>query len=134
MPTNKFWRTGGFSFLSISGILMQLFHRLRALQAASYHSRGTHTNLGPSFSEILPIHCGPSAVHCRDTRVCQNGMTSSTLGTNKQHILLAARRLRVGPEFVVLRTGNWRLTLSNVPFITGYKTTFALATRGAKIA
>ena len=32
MPTNKFWRTGAFSFLSISAILMQLFHRLRALQ------------------------------------------------------------------------------------------------------
>ena len=22
-----------------------------------------HTNFGPSFSEILPIHCGPSAVN-----------------------------------------------------------------------
>ena len=27
MPTNGFWRTGGFPFLSVSAILMQLFHR-----------------------------------------------------------------------------------------------------------
>ena len=32
MPTNGFWRTGGFLFLSVSAILILLFHRLLALQ------------------------------------------------------------------------------------------------------
>ena len=32
MPTYGFWSTGEFQFLSVSAILMLLFHRLRALQ------------------------------------------------------------------------------------------------------
>ena len=32
MSTSKLWKTGGFPFLSISAILMPLFHRLNALQ------------------------------------------------------------------------------------------------------
>ena len=50
-----------------------------------------------------------------------NGMRFCTLGTNVQHILLASQRRRVGPEFAVVRIGNWLLTLPNFPFIIGYK-------------
>ena len=37
-----------------------------------------------------------------------NGMKSCMLGTNEQHILLASRRFRVGPEFVV-HASYWKL-------------------------
>ena len=49
-----------------------------------------------------------------------NGMRFCTLGTSVQHILLASQGYRVGPEFAVVRIGNWVLTES-----------FALATCGA---
>ena len=39
---------------------------------ASYHVPGTPTNPGYSFSKILPIQCGPSAVHWLDTRMAWN--------------------------------------------------------------
>ena len=35
MPTNRFWRNGGFLLLSVSAILIPLFHRLLALQVGS---------------------------------------------------------------------------------------------------
>ena len=44
---------------------------------------GNTHNIGPSFSEILPIHCWLSAVHLLDTRIAWNlarlERTSSTL-------------------------------------------------------
>lgn len=50
-----------------------------------------------------------------------NGMKSCTLGTNELR-MLTSRRYRVGPEFVVVRTGeHWPLTLQKFPFIIGCK-------------
>ena len=50
-----------------------------------------------------------------------------------QRVLWAWRIWGVGLEFVVVQTGPWRLTLPNVPLITGYKESCS-ATRGAKAA
>ena len=64
-------------------------------------------------------------------------MKYSTLGTNEQHILFAARRLRVSPEFVVVRIGIWRLTLPNVSLLSHSSLDIkknALAARGAQAA
>jgi len=46
-------------------------------------------------------------------------MRFCTLKTNVQHILLASQRYRVGPEFAVVRIGNWPFTLPIFPFIIG---------------
>ena len=97
---------------------MQLFHRLHDLQVGTLpFTRNTYKPwifiFGNSADPLLALR--------RTLAGRSNGMKSCTLGTNEQHILLASRRFRVGPEFVVLHIGNWRLTLPNVPFITGYK-------------
>ena len=118
MPTNGFWKTGGFPFLSVSAILMQLFHLLHALQVGTVpFTRNTYK----PWTFIFGNSADPLLALRRTLTGHSNGMKSCTLGTNEQHILLASRRFRVGPEFVVLHIGNWRLTLPNVPFITGYK-------------
>ena len=69
--TNRYWRTGQFLFLSVSGIWILLFHQLRAFKRTSYHLIETHTKLGHvfSFPEILPIHCGRFAVHKLDIKI-----------------------------------------------------------------
>ena len=59
MPTNGFWRTGGFLFLSVSAILILLLHRLLALQVGIVPLTRNTSNLGHSFSKILPIIVGP---------------------------------------------------------------------------
>ena len=118
MPTNVFWKTGGFPSLSVSAILMQLFHRLHALQVGTVpFTRNTYK----PWTFIFGNSADPLLALRRTLTGHSNGMKSCTFGTNEQHILFAWRRFRLGPEFVVLHIGNWRLTLPNVPFITGYK-------------
>ena len=117
MPANRFWRTRGFPFLSDSAILIQLFHRLRALQVGTVPlTRNTYkpwTFISGNFADPLWSLRRKLTGH-------SNGMKSCRVGTNELHILLVSRRWRVGPESVVVRIGNWRLTLSSVPIITGY--------------
>ena len=109
--------TGGFPFLSVA-ILMQLFHRLHAVQVSTVpFTRKTYK----PWTFIFGNSADPLFGLRRTLTRHSNGMKFCMLGTNEQRILLASRRFRVGPEFVVLRIGNWRLTLPNVPFITGYK-------------
>ena len=118
MPTNRFSKTGRFPFLNVSAILMQLFHRLHALQVGTIpFTRNTYK----PWTFIFGNSADPLLALRRKLTGHPNGMKSCTLGTNEQHILFASRRVKIGPEFVVLRIGNWRLTLPNVPFITGYK-------------
>ena len=111
MPTNGFWKTGG-SFVSVFAILKLLFHRLRALQVGIVPCTGntykvwtfTFANADAlwAFRRTLTGHL--------------NGMRFCKLGTNEPRVLLASRRNRVGPEFVVVHIGNWPLTLTNFPF------------------
>ena len=113
-----FGRPEGSHFVSVSAILMQLFHRLPALQVSTVPL--TRNKYKP-WTFIFGNSADPLLALRRTLTGHSNGMKSCTLGTNEQRILLASRGFRVGPEFVLLRIRNWRLTLPNVPFITGYK-------------
>ena len=80
------------------------------------------------FSKILPIHCGPSAVHWLDTRMAWNfahlEWTSSTLCSRREDWELVANVL-----WFVLETGISCCSTPHSPLDTK---SFALATRGAK--
>ena len=95
---------------------------------ASYHVPGTPTNLGHSFSKILPIHCGPSAVHWLDTRMAWNfahlEWTSSTVCSRRENWELVANVL-----WFILETG---ISCCSTPYSPLDTKSFALATRGAK--
>ena len=60
MPTNGLWKSGGFLFLRVPAILILLFHRVRALQVGTVPFT---RNVQTLVLKILPIHCGPAAVH-----------------------------------------------------------------------
>ena len=105
MPTNGFWRTGWFSFLSVSAVLMQVFQVGIVPFTANAYKPWTFM-FGNSADPLRALRRTLTG-HSNDMKFC-------TLGTNEQHILLAAQRLRVGPEFVVVRIGHWQLTLPNV--------------------
>ena len=109
---------GGFPFFSVFAILMQLFHRLLALQVGTVPF--TRTTCKP-WTSIFANFADPLWALRRTLTGHSNGVKSCTPGTNEHHVLLAARRLIIGPEFVVVRIGNRRLSLPNVPFIIGYK-------------
>ena len=106
--------------------LLQLFHRLHALQVGTVpFTRNTYKPwtfiFGNSADPLLALRRTLTGLKTGHS----NGMEKScTLGTNEQHILLASRRFRVGPEFVVLHIGHSSMDTKN----------FALATRGAKAA
>ena len=118
MPTNGFWRTGGFLFLSVSAILILLFHRLLALQVGIVpFTRNTYK----PWTFIFENFADPLWSFHRTLIGHSHGMKSCTLGTNEQHTLFASRRLRAGRECVVVRIGNWHLMLLNVPPTTGYE-------------
>ena len=118
MPTNTSWRTGGFLFLSVSAILILLFHRLRALQVGIVpFTRNTYK----PWTFILENSAGPLWALPRTLIGHWHGMKSCTLETSELHILFALRRFRAGPDFVVVRIGNWHLILLNAPFTTGYE-------------
>ena len=118
MPTNGFWKTGRFPFRSVFGILMLLFHRLRVLQVGIVPFT---RNIYKFWISTFVNSADPSWGLRRTLTGHLNGMRFCTLGTNVQHILLASQRYRVGPEFAVVRIGNWLLTLPNFPFIIGYR-------------
>ena len=143
MPTNGFWRAGGFLFLSVSAILILLFHRLLALQGGIVpFTRNTYTPwtfiffssrlfaaigsqgavLLVSFQTfIFENFADPLWALRRTSTGFLHGMKSCTLGTNELHTLFASRRLRAGRKCVVVRIGNWHLLLSNAPLTTGYE-------------
>ena len=97
---------------------MLLFHRLRALQVGIVPST---RNIYKLWISTFVNSADPSWGLRRTLTGHLNGMRFCTLGTNVQHILLASQRYRVGPEFAVVRIGNWLLTLPNFPFIIGYR-------------
>ena len=118
MPTNGFWRTGKFLFLSVSAILILLFHRLLALEVGIVPcTRNTHK----PWTFILENSADPLwALLCTLTGH-PHGMKFCTLGMNEKHTLFVSRRLRTGRECVVVHTGNWHLMLFNAPLTTGYE-------------
>ena len=101
MPTNSCW-TGRFSFLSVSDILILLFHPLRALHVGILPFT---TNTYKPSTFIFENFAGPLWAIRR----------TLTVVPSVQHILFAAPILSVGPEPVVVRIGNWRLILLTAP-------------------
>ena len=91
---------------------MLLFHRLRVLQVGIVPFT---RNIYKLWISTFVNSADPSWGLRRTLTGHLNGMRFCTLGTNVQHILLASQRYRVGPEFAVVRIGNWLLTLPNFP-------------------
>ena len=111
MPTNGFWKTGGFPFLSVFTILKLLFHWLCALQVGIVPcTKNAYRVWTFTFANADPLWA------LRTLTRHLNGMRFCKLGPNEPRVLLASRRYRVGPEFVVVRIGNWPLTLTNFLF------------------
>ena len=127
MPTNRFWRTGGFLFLSVSAILILLFHRLLAFQVGIVpFTKNTYKPWIFIFENLAD----PMWALRRTLTGHSHGIKFCTFGTNELHILFASRRLRAGRECVlVLGTGISCCSTPHSPLDT---TSFALATRAAK--
>ena len=93
--------------------------RLRCFDAGV---SGRHRTIYRERIQTLDLHVADPLRALRRTFTGHsNDMKFCTLGTNEQHIVLPAQRLRVGPEFVVVRIGRWQLTLPNVNAWDGYK-------------
>ena len=108
-----FGRRGGshFSASSPPTILKLLFHWLCALQVGIVPcTKNAYRVWTFTFANADPLWA------LRTLTRHLNGMRFCKLGPNEPRVLLASRRYRVGPEFVVVRIGNWPLTLTNFLF------------------
>ena len=108
------WRTGRFLFLSVSAILILLFHRLLALRAGIVPCTRNWTFIFENFADPLWALRRTLTAH-------SHGMKFCTLGMNELRTVFASRKLRAGRECLVVRIGNWHLMLFNAPLTTGYE-------------